>query len=161
VRVFVADGNVPGVGMKQGAARKLAFVVVAAGLATGCADGNGGLSTQALAPDKTVDPVCVSLASQIASLRDDGTIERLEKAADGKSSNVQVKRASLQKQADLNKANADYQARCGKAVPAAQQSASAAPSATTAAAPAKTAAATPAATPSSTPVAAVPGQAQD
>lgn len=149
--------------MRQGAAGKIAFVIATAVIAAGCADGNLGLSTQALGPETKVDPVCVSLASQITSLQSDGTIERLEKAADGKTSKVQIKRAALQKQAELNKANSDYRARCGRAAPpaaAAQQSASVAPAAASTASPGVVASA-PSATASSAPVAALPGQAQD
>ena len=63
------------------------------------------------------DPMCVSLANQISTLKGDGTIDRLEKAAAGKSAKVQVKREALQKQAELNKANADFQVRCGPTIP--------------------------------------------
>src|SRR5262249_16694829 len=63
------------------------------------------------------DPVCVSLANQINTLKSDGTIERLEKASDGKTAKVEVKRTALQKQAELNKANADFVSRCGPALP--------------------------------------------
>lgn len=105
-----------------------------AALAAGCAaDGSGALSTASVAPEKVaaapkVDPACVSLATQIDSLRTEGTVERLEKAAAGKTSSVQVKRASLAKQAELNKANADFQAKCGPQMPKAQ-TAQAAPAA--------------------------------
>ena len=80
------------------------------------------LSTGSVAADKSAtalktDPVCVSLANQITTIKGDGTIERLEKAAAGKSAKVQVKREALQKQAELNKANADFQTRCGPTIP--------------------------------------------
>jgi hypothetical protein len=108
--------------MIEGATGKIALAVLAAGLTCGCADGsNLGLSTQSLATDTTAakaDPVCVSLASQINTLKTDGTIDRLEKAADGKTTKVSVKRSALQKQAELNKAYADFQTRCGPKVPA-------------------------------------------
>lgn len=103
-----------------------AFSVMAmAALAAGCSADGSGLSTASVAPEKTavaakVDPACVALSSQIDSLRNEGSVERLEKAADGKSSSVQVKRASLAKQAELNKAYADFQTRCGPKIPAAQ-----------------------------------------
>ena len=73
-----------------------------------------------------VDPACVSLANQIDTLRKDGTVEKLEKASTGKTANVHVKRAALAKQAELNRANADFQTRCGPSLPKAQ-SAQAAP----------------------------------
>ena len=97
-----------------------------AALLAGCAnDGNSALSTASVAPDKVamaqkVDPQCVSLTSQIDTLRKEGAVERLEKAAAGKGKSVQVKRESLAKQAELNKANADFQAKCGPKMPQAQ-----------------------------------------
>jgi hypothetical protein len=99
-----------------------AFAAVSAG---GCASDNASLATASVAPEKVaaapkVDPVCVTLASQIDTLRKEGTVERLEKASSGKTANVQVKRASLAKQAELNKANADFQAKCGPQMPKAQ-----------------------------------------
>lgn len=113
--------------------------------AGGCAvDGAGNpLTTSAvLAPEKTaaakIDPACATLTSQIETLRKEGAVERLEKAAEGKGQSVQVKRASLAKQAELNKANADFQAKCGPQIPKAQ-SAQAAPAAATTPAAQKTA----------------------
>jgi hypothetical protein len=104
-----------------------------AAMAGGCADNNNLLSTASVAPDKTVvaakvDPACVALSNQIDTLRAEGSVDRLEKAAAGKTSNVQVKRASLAKQAELNKANADFQTKCGPQIPKAQ-TAQAAPAA--------------------------------
>ena len=102
-------------------------LILTAGL-TGCAsDGNlfSGLSTGSVTPtpvaaaasEAKFSPACVSLAGQIDGLRKEGTVERLEKAAAGKGDNVQVKRTALSKQTDLNKANADFQAKCGPALP--------------------------------------------
>lgn len=95
--------------------------------AAGCSNSATPLSTASVSPDKPaaiaaprIDPACATLASQIDNLRAEGSVERLEKAAAGKSSNVQVKRSSLAKQAELNKANAEFQARCGPAIPRAQ-----------------------------------------
>ena len=117
----------------------------------GCAnDTTGGLmTTQAVnspkASETKADPACATLASQIEVLRKDSAVANLEKAADGKSKNVDVKRASLAKQAELNKANADFQTKCLPAA-AKPQTAQAAPAAAqagpSAAAQAKTAAAT-------------------
>jgi hypothetical protein len=134
--------------MIEGATGKIALAVLAAGLTCGCADGSNLLSTQSLAETTAAktDPVCVSLASQINTLKGDGTIDRLEKAGDGKTVKVSVKRSALQKQAELNKAYADFQTRCGPKVPAqtAAQAQPAAPSAQTASAqPAAPAANTP------------------
>lgn len=70
-----------------------------------------------------VSAECTTLAGQIDTLRKDGTIERLEKVAAGKGDNVQVKRAALAKQAELNKANADFQSKCAPRQPAGQQAA--------------------------------------
>jgi hypothetical protein len=110
-------------------------VLALAAVAGGCsADGNTALSTASVAADKTaqaqkVDPACVALSSQIDSLRNEGAVERLEKAAAGKSSSVQVKRSSLATQAELNKAYADFQAKCGPKIPAAQTAQAATPTA--------------------------------
>jgi mRNA-degrading endonuclease toxin of MazEF toxin-antitoxin module len=108
-------------------------VLTCAALAAGCADGNNFLSTASVAPAATkvaaapkVDPACVALAGQIDTLRKDAGVERLEKAATGKGANVQVKRATLAKQTELNKANSEFQSKCGPAIPM-QQSAQAAP----------------------------------
>ena len=122
-------------------ATSCAAAVMAGVLGAGCAN-NGNLSTAGISPEKTanqqaakVDPACVTLASQIDALRKEGAVERLEKAAEGKGSSVQVKRASLAKQAELNKANADFQMKCGPKIPAqSAQTTPAAPAATTAAA---------------------------
>ena len=123
------------------ASGKFSMIVVAAVMAGGCANSGMDLSTASVTTDKTAtalktDPACVSLASQINALKGDGTIDRLEKAASGKSAKVEVKREALQKQAELNKANADFQTRCGPMIPKqlAVQSAPAAAAPTTQAA---------------------------
>lgn len=92
-------------------------------------------ATAAVAPK--IDPACGALAAQIDGLRKEGTIDRLEKVADGKGANVQVQRTALKKQAELNKANADFQAKCAPNMP--KSAAMVAPAA--AAAPVATAAA--------------------
>jgi hypothetical protein len=108
---------------------KIGFVVIATAMMCGCANGGFDLSTASITPQQTAakaDPVCTSLASQINSLKADGSIDRLQQAADGKTTKVSVKRASLQKQAELNKAYEQFQTRCGPAIPnqvAAQQAA--------------------------------------
>jgi hypothetical protein len=93
---------------------------------------NGSASTnaQAVAAATTkTDPACYTLAQRIDMLRKDGITDRLEKASVGKSTSVQVKRASLAQAAELDKANAEFQARCSTlprpvqttaAIPAAQ-----------------------------------------
>ena len=114
-------------------ARFVVLVTAAGAFLAGCAGDNGLLSTGALqsadavatpAAAPKVDPACVTLASQIDTLRKEGTVGRLEAAAAGKSATVPVLRASLQKQAALNKVNADFQARCSK-IPMAPQAAQA------------------------------------
>jgi hypothetical protein len=108
-------------------------------LLAGCANANNPLATASVTPDKPsvvaskVDPVCVSLSGQIETLRKESAVEGLEKAATGKTAIVKVKRASLAKQAELNKANADFQTKCGPVIPK-PQTAQAAPQAATGAA---------------------------
>jgi hypothetical protein len=114
--------------MTAGSIGKIGFVVVATALMCGCANSGFDLSTASVTPEKTAktDPVCASLASEINTLKGDGTIDKLEKAADGKGAKVSVKRTALQKQAELNKAYGQFQTRCGPPVPnqvAAQQAA--------------------------------------
>ncbi|MCB1506017.1 MAG: hypothetical protein KDJ47_13650 [Hyphomicrobiaceae bacterium] len=117
--------------------RTLAGVAVIAlgGILGGCAnDGSGlGLTTSSLAPETKaeaaakVDPQCVALMSKIDALRKEGTPERIEKVATGgKGSTASVKRVSLAKMTELDKANAEFQQRCSTLTPA--QQAAAAPS---------------------------------
>ncbi|MGQ0457633.1 MAG: hypothetical protein ACT4OU_11285 [Hyphomicrobium sp.] len=125
--------------------RMLALAALSVAI-SGCSNSSTPLATASVAPEKQVtaaprvDPACVALASQIDNLRSEGTVDRLEKAAAGKSASVQVKRASLAKQAELNKANADYQAKCGPPM-ARPQTATLAPTAPPQATPATTPAA--------------------
>ncbi len=118
----------------------IAAALLASALSAGCAN-DGNLSTAGISPEKAamqqaakIDPACVSLTSQIDTLRKEGAVDRLEKAAEGKGASVKVKRTALVKQAELNKANADFQMKCGPKIPAAQsaQTAPAAPASTTA-----------------------------
>lgn len=110
------------------------LLAISCAFAAGCAN-DGALSTAAIAPDKPaataakVDPACVSLASQIDTLRQDGAADRLEKASTGKGAKVSVRRDTLAKQVELNKANADFQAKCAPSIPRAQ-TAQAAPAGT-------------------------------
>lgn len=112
-----------------------AWIAVAAAFAAlaaiGCADSNNILSTASVAgqPDKVAaaavgqsktDPACAALASQIDTLRHEGSIDRLEKASAGKGSSVSVKRATLAKQAEYNRVTAEYQAKCSLPIPRAQ-----------------------------------------
>ena len=77
----------------------------------------GSTETVAAVMAPKIDPACTTLAAQIDGLRREGTIDRLEKVADGKGANVQVQRTALKKQAELNKANADFQAKCAPNMP--------------------------------------------
>ena len=119
---------------------KIGLAAVAAAMTSGCANSGFDLSTASLiTPDSTAakaDPACAALASQINTLKADGTIDRLEKAADGKGAKVSVKRTALQKQAELNKAYGEFQARCtpGGAGQVASQQPAKTPAATTQAA---------------------------
>lgn len=107
---------------------RLTPIFAVAVLLGACAsDGNSPFSTASVVPAEVAtpakaktDPACVTLASQIDGLRKEGTIERLEKVAAGKGDNVQVKRTALAKQAELNKANAEFQAKCAPKIPASQ-----------------------------------------
>lgn len=96
-------------------------------LFTSSADSSG--PTAALPARPSVDPACSTLASRIEGLRKEGVVDRVEAAAKGKGSTVSVKRASLAQIADLEKANAEFQAKCSTlpraaAAPAPQQVAS-------------------------------------
>jgi hypothetical protein len=99
---------------------KIGLVVIGTALMCGCANGGFDLSTASISPQQTAaksDPVCASLANQINTLKADGTIDKLEKAAEGKTSKVSIKRTALQKQAELNKAYSQFQTRCGAGAP--------------------------------------------
>lgn len=106
------------------------FALLAAALSVGaCADGNGLLTTATVSPgvaDKAAAEkaaarqqatACASLATRIDQLKGDGTVERLETAANGKTTTVRVKRDALARQAELNKAYGDYRASCGIKAP--------------------------------------------
>ena len=89
-------------------------------LVTGCASdgsspfGGGPATTVAVtATAPAASSACVALSSRIDALRKDGVTERAaQAAATGKTTTVAVKRASLANLAELDKANADFQARC-------------------------------------------------
>lgn len=98
----------------------------------GCADGNliGGnmMTTSAVPTTPAVDPVCVQLSSQIDTLRKDGIAEKIEKAAAKKH---KMTSAELAKASELNKANAEFQAKCSTVPKSALQTADATPAAAT------------------------------
>jgi hypothetical protein len=114
-------------------------------LLAGCSSTNGlfggsSLTTQSISTSPTnaqtiaaapkVDPACYTIAQRIETLRKDGLTERLEKASAGKSSTVSVKRTSLAQAAELDKANAEFQAKCSAFGPRPVQAAQVAPVAT-------------------------------
>lgn len=121
--------------------RAPAPLLLSAMLLAGCSgDGSllGGGITTASVPPPSVDPVCVSLTAEIDGLRKDGVAENIEKAAAKK---YKMTNKDLAKADQLNKANADFQNRCGLK-PAGTTTAEA-PAAPAAAAPAATAQAAP------------------
>lgn len=124
------------------AQHKLTIIGIAltAGLLSACSSDNtllgSALTTSSVDPaaqTKTaaakIDPVCVQLATHIDALRKDGVVERVEQASAGKGKTVQVKRESLVKMAELQKANADFQAKCSTVPMATTQASSTAPAA--------------------------------
>lgn len=124
-------------------ARSFIFASAAAGAAllAGCADtsnifgssSSSNLTTSSVSPPAApkVDPVCISLASQIDSLRKDGIADKVEKAAQKK---YKLTTAELAKADQLNKINTDFQSKCSSYKPA--TAAVAAPSTVASAAPA-------------------------
>lgn len=110
-----------------------------------CASSDGllGLSdtstTTAALPEKPkANPACAPLAAKIAELRKEGSVERIAQVAHGKGDSVAVKRASLAKVTELDRANAEFQAKCATVViaPTATTVAAAAPAPATSSAPA-------------------------
>ena len=106
--------------------RASSALVLATVLLAGCASEGGGFSnpfttgsvsnsesTQATAAPK-VDPQCVALVSRIEALRKEGISEKIEKAAAKK---YKMTAADAAKADQLNKANADFQARCSTITP--------------------------------------------
>ena len=75
--------------------------------------GNGplfGATTTASIPARPrIDPVCATLSSQIESLQQEGVAAKVEKAAAKKH---KMTAADLNKAAELNKANAEFQSKC-------------------------------------------------
>lgn len=69
-----------------------------------------GATTTASIPEKPrTDPACFSLTSQIDTLKKDGIAEKVEKAAAKK---YKMTSADLTKAAQLNRSNAEFQAKC-------------------------------------------------
>jgi hypothetical protein len=99
-------------------------LVLAGLLLAGCAaDGSNNLFTTgalgtpqstADAQEAKVDPACVSLVSQIETLRKEGVADKIEKAATKK---YKLTKADLTKADQLTKANAEFQLRCSTIMP--------------------------------------------
>ncbi len=86
----------------------------AALLLSGCASdsllsGPNGSITTTSALTAPANPVCLSLSSQIDTLRAEGVAEKIEKAAAKK---YKMTTADLAKADQLTKANADFQSKC-------------------------------------------------
>ena len=125
------------------------FAMIAALLLGACSstDGLFGMTdtptTTAALPEKPkVNPACVPLAAKITELRKEGAVERVAQASHGKGESVNVKRASLAKVTELDRANAEFQTKCSTVViaPGATTVAAATPAAAAPAAPAAKAA---------------------
>lgn len=92
-------------------------LVLAGVMLAGCAmEGNdggifttGSLTGGQQASAEKADPVCVTLAARIETLRKEGIQDKIEKAA---AKRYKMTQADLGKADQLNKANADFQARC-------------------------------------------------
>ena len=89
----------------------------------GCAQNGNPLTTASLSQPKvakpaTFDPACVSLTAKIDGLRNEGTMGRIAKIAQGKRAVIRVKRTALAKAAELDQANAEFQAKCSTVKPA-------------------------------------------
>lgn len=86
-------------------------------------------TTTASIPEKPrTDPACFSLTSQIDTLKKEGVAEKIEKAAAKK---YKMTAADLNKAAQLNRANAEFQTKCSTLTTAATASPAATETATT------------------------------
>lgn len=96
-------------------------LVLAGVMLAGCAmEGSDGIFTtgsltggQQTAEQKS-DPVCVTLIARIETLRKEGIQDKIEKAA---AKRYKMTQADLGKADQLNKANAEFQARCSTVTP--------------------------------------------
>lgn len=123
-----AASHALGVPMTLRPLSSLAALALAAALA-GCAGVDSPLTTASVQPAgevsaaTRVDPACVTLTSQIDQLRKDGIADKIEKAAAKK---YKMTPTDLAKANELNRANADFQARCSTITPRPGQQAAAA-----------------------------------
>ena len=88
-------------------------------LLAGCANDGGslfgdGLVTSSVPEPAKVDPICVTLTSQIETLKKEGIADKIEKAAAKK---YKMTAADLTKADQLTKANTDFQAKCSTMSP--------------------------------------------
>ena len=101
-----------------------AMTLASAMIIGGCANSGNSLTTASLnqagkqASAQTVNPACISLTAKIDNLRKEGTMDRLAKVAQGKGRATMVKRSALAKAAELDRANAEFQAKCSTIKPA-------------------------------------------
>jgi hypothetical protein len=95
-------------------------LVLAGVMLAGCAmEGNDGIFTTGSltggqASAEKADPVCITLASRIETLRKEGIQDKIEKAA---AKRYKMTQADLGKADQLNKANAEFQVRCSTVTP--------------------------------------------
>lgn len=116
-----------------------ALVVAGAALLAGCAEsglnlGGSNLTTASVpAPEAPkIDPACMTLASQIETLKKEGIADKVAQASIKK---YKMTTADLTKADQLNRTNTEYQAKCSTLKPApVDQTAAVAPPAPAAAA---------------------------
>lgn len=108
--------------MKYSICNSAVIVTFSALILGGCAQNGNPLATASLSQPKVAkvsfNPACVSLTAKIDGLRDEGTMSRLAKIAKGKSKITRIKRTALAKAAELDQANAEFQAKCSTVKPA-------------------------------------------
>jgi hypothetical protein len=109
-----------------------AILLAGAALLAGCAENSGAfgggnnLTTASVAETPKSDPACVSLASQIDSLKKEGVADKVAQASVKK---YKMSTADLAKADQLNRTNTEFQAKCSlvKPTPMTQAAASPAP----------------------------------
>jgi hypothetical protein len=112
-------------------------LVLAGVMLAGCAmEGNDGIFTTGSltggqASAEKADPVCITLASRIETLRKEGIQDKIEKAA---AKRYKMTQADLGKADQLTKANAEFQVRCSTVKPTVAEATPAESAATVAAA---------------------------
>ena len=115
-----------------------AIALLGAALLAGCAEdsgafgGSNNLTTASVAEAPKTDPACVSLASQIETLKKEGVADKVAQASIKK---YKMTTADLTKADQLNRSNTEFQAKCSTVKPStAGQTAAVAPAAGAAAA---------------------------